>query len=226
MTQTDSHAVAEQRPAPVHGAGPETTDPRAVASPLPEPGAAGISLFAVVALLLGLKLVHAIPQTSTLALIPVLIFCGLGQVMLAPIAMRSGEHVIGLFFCVFGPFLVSFGALVLGLVHNWWPVPPTDIAHVEGAFIIGWTAIVTLFLLLSPVISPAFGLLLVTLDAALWFFAYSIWNTSDGAGRVAGWFLLVAFVGSAYYIASRWLAWAGFDVLPLGRPLMRPRPTR
>jgi uncharacterized protein len=217
MTQT-----ATRRPA-VNEAEFATPAPAALGA-LPEPGPAGISLFLVISLLLALKLTHAIPASSTLALVPIFFLCGLGQLILGILAVRNGEHVVGIFLSVFGPFLMSFGLLVLGLVHLWFPVPPADIPHVESAFVIGWTAVVTLFLLLSPVISKAFAAMLVGLDAALWFFDYSLWNTSDSAGKIAGYLLYVVSAGAAYFIASRWLSWAGFDVLPLGRPLIRPRP--
>ena len=187
-----------------------------------DPAVAAVSVFTVVVLLLGLQFTEAIPASSALAFIPVLIIAGIAQLILGVVAVQHGEHVIGLFFCTFGPFLVSFGLLNAGIVHAWWPIPPADLGHVEAGFLIGWTAILSLWLLLSVVLPLFFSALLVLLNGALWSLVYGLWNASANAEKTSGWLLLLAAVGGGYFVASRWLSWAGRDVLPLGQPVVRP----
>lgn len=193
------------------------------AGPEPDPAAAAVSLLFVVVLLLGLQFTGAIPASSTLAFIPILALAGIGQLLLGLIAVRSGEHVIGLFFCTFGPFLVSFSALVLGLLHGWFPVPAADVGRDEASFLIGWTAMLTIWLFLTVVLPRFFTILLALIDIGLWAFAYSLWNTNSAMTKTAGWFLLASAVGAGYFVASRWLSWVGYDALPLGGPLLRQR---
>lgn len=185
--------------------------------------AAGISLFTVAVFLLGLQFTDAIPASSGLAFIPMLLVCGLGQLIVGAIAVTGGDHVIGLFFCTFGPFLLSFAGLNVGLIHGWWPVPPADLAHVQAGFLIGWTGVLSLWLLLSVVLPLFFTLLLALINAALWTLTAGIWNTNADLEKTSGWLLLACAVGGGYFMASRWFKWEGFDVLPLGRAIVRPR---
>lgn len=191
--------------------------------PPADAAAAGISVFTVAVLLLGLQFTDAIPATSGLAFIPMLFVCGLTQLIVGAIAVKGGDHVIGLFFCTFGPFLLSFAALNVGLIHGWWPVPATDLAHVQGAFLIGWTAVLSLWLLLSVVLPLFFSLLLLLINGALWTLVGGIWNSNADLEKASGWLLLACAVGGGYFMASRWLKWEGLDVLPLGRALVRAR---
>jgi uncharacterized protein len=195
--------------------------PTAAPNVAADPAVAAVSTFTVVVLLLGLQLSGSVPASSALAFIPVLVVAGIAQLILGVVAVQHGEHVIGLFFCTFGPFLLSFAALSVGVVHAWWPIPPTDLPHVEASFLIGWTAILSLWLLLSVVLPLFFGLLLLIINGALWSLVYGLWTTNADAEKTAGWLLLVAAVGGGYFVASRWLSWAGHHVLPLGQPVVR-----
>lgn len=188
-----------------------------------DPAVAAVSLFTVVVLLLGLQFTHAIPASSQLAFAPILLMAGLTQIVMGTIAVQHGDHVLGLFFCTFGPFLISFAALSTGIVHAWWPIPVADLPHVEAAFLMGWTAVLSLWLLLSVVLPVFFTTLLALINAALWALIDGLWNANPTMDKTAGWLLLLTAVGGAYFIASRWLSWAGRDVLSLGRPLVRDR---
>ena len=81
----------------------------------------------------------------------------------------------------------SFGLLIIGLVHGWWATPPADIPHAEGAFLMAWAIVLTVWFFLSLVLPAIFTLLLALVDIALWCLVIGIWNTSAGPQQVAGW---------------------------------------
>ncbi len=189
---------------------------------LGDPRAAPVGLLFVVLVLLGMQFTQAIPATSVFLFLPVLFFAGIVQLTLGMMSVAKGENVIGVFFCVFGPFLMSFSLMVFGLTHGWWEVAPAAIPHAEAAFLMGWTILLTVWLLLSVVLPIIFTLLLIAIDIALWALVYGMWNSSAGADKLAGYFLFVTAVGALYIFVSWWLEWVGRPILPHGRPLIKP----
>jgi succinate-acetate transporter protein len=186
-----------------------------------DPTGGTVALLAVVAILLGLQLAGAVPAASAGLFVPVLLLAGTGMLLLGLLAVRKGENIIGLFFSTFGPFVVSFGLLIIGLVHGWWAIPPADIPHAEGAFLMAWAIVLTVWFFLSFVLPAIFTLLLMLVDIALWCLVIGIWNTSAGPQQVAGWMLLATGAGALYFGAALWLGWTGSAALPIGRPLIR-----
>jgi succinate-acetate transporter protein len=186
-----------------------------------DPTGGTVALLAVVAILLGLQLAGAVPAASAGLFVPVLLLAGTGMLLLGLLAVRKGENIIGLFFSTFGPFVASFGLLIIGLVHGWWAIPPADIPHAEGAFLMAWAIVLTVWFFLSLVLPAIFTLLLALVDIALWCLVIGIWNTSAGPQQVAGWMLLATGTGALYFGATLWLRWAGFATLPIGRPLIQ-----
>ena len=189
---------------------------------LGDPRGAPVALLFVVLLLLGMQFTQVIPATSVFLFLPVLFFAGIGQFYLGTQNVAKGENVIGLFFCVFGLFLLAFSLMVFGLAHRWWVIAPADIPHAEGAFLLGWTVLLTAWLLLSIVLPMIFTLLLVTIDVSLWALVYGIWNSSSGAQKLAGDFMFVTAAGALYLLAAWWLEWVGRPILPHGRSLILP----
>jgi succinate-acetate transporter protein len=188
-----------------------------------DPTGGTVALLAVVAILLGLQNAGAIPAASVGLFVPVLLLAGTAMLLLGLLAVRKGENIIGLFFSTFGPFVVSFGLLIIGLEHGWWGIPPADIPHAEAAFLMAWTIVLTLWFFLSFVLPAIFTLLLTFVDIALWCLVIGIWNTLAGPQKVAGWMLLATAAGALYFGAALWLQWVGFATLPVGRPLLKRR---
>ena len=188
-----------------------------------DPTGGTVALLAVVAILLGLQNAGAIPAASVGLFVPVLLLAGTAMLLLGLLAIRKGENISGLFFSTFGPFVVSFGLLIIGLEHGWWGIPPADIPHAEAAFLMAWTIVLTLWFFLSFVLPAIFTLLLTFVDIALWCLVIGIWNTLAGPQKVAGWMLLATAAGALYFGAALWLRWVGFATLPVGRPLLKRR---
>lgn len=188
---------------------------------LGDPRAAPVALLFVVLLLLGMQFTQAIPPTSVFLFLPVLFFAGVVQLALGMMGVAKGENVIGMFFCVFGAFLMSFSMMLFGLAHAWWPVPAASIPHAEAALLMGWTILLTVWLLLSVLLPLVFTLLLVAIDISLWALVYGTWTTSAGAQKFAGYFMFISAFGAIYVFASWWLEWVGRPVLPHGPSLLR-----
>ncbi len=189
---------------------------------LGDPRSAPVAVLFVVLVLLGMQFTQAVPATSVFLFLPVLFFAGVVQFAVGMMGVAKGENVIGMFFCVFGAFLMSFSMMVFGLTHGWWAVAPAAVPHAQAAFLMGWTILLTVWLLLSVGLPVVFTLLLVVIDISLWALVYGIWNSSAGAQRLAGYFMFVAAVGAIYVFASWWLEWAGRPVLPHGPTLLKP----
>jgi succinate-acetate transporter protein len=187
-----------------------------------DPTGGAVSLLAVVAILLGIQLTGAVPAASVGLFVPVLLLAGAGM-LLGLQAVRKGDNIVGLFFSTFGPFVVAFGLLIIGLEHGWWGIPLAGVPHAEGAFLLAWTIILTVWFFLSFVLPTIFTLLLTFVDIALWSLVIGIWNTTSGPQKVAGWMLFVTGAGALYFGAALWLRWVGFAELPIGRPLLRRR---
>lgn len=201
--------------------------PVEVRSPvLGDPTGAAVALFTVVTLLLGLLYVGVLPAGAISLFVPVLILAGLAELFVGLLAIRKGENIIGLFFAFVGPFLTSFGLLIVGLQHNWYAIAPADIPHAQAGFLMGWTIILSLFFFLSTVLPFIFTALLTFVDIGLWLLVVGAWNSTTGVDTVAGYMLLVTSAGGLYFIASVWLGWAGAASLPLGRPLIHRSPAR
>jgi succinate-acetate transporter protein len=188
-----------------------------------DPTGGAVSLLAVVAILLGIQLTGAVPAASAGLFVPVLLLAGTAMLLLGLQAVRKGDNIVGLFFSTFGPFVVAFGLLIIGLEHGWWGIPLADVPHAEGAFLLAWTIILTVWFFLSFVLPTIFTLLLTFVDIALWSLVIGIWNTSSGPQKVAGWMLFVTGAGALYFGAALWLRWVGFAELPIGRPLLHRR---
>lgn len=190
---------------------------------LGDPATGGVALLTVVLLVLGLAFTGIIPGTAIPLTVPILLMAGYGQLRLGLLAIAKGDNIIGLFFAVFGPFLIAFSLLIEGLPRGWFPVPAKDIPHAQAGFLLAWTIMITLYLLLSIFLPAIFTAILVPVTVGLWLLVFGIWGSVPGLEKDAGWILLLAAVGGLYFVASSWLTWVGHDVLPHGRPLVPAR---
>jgi hypothetical protein len=171
----------------------------------------------VALVLLGLQFTQAIPATSVFLILPMLFFGGVVQFVSGVMGTTKGDNATGMFFTIFGAFLMSFSVMVFGLTHAWWAAAPTSIPQAEAAFLMGWTILLTVWLLLSVIMPLIFTLLLLTIDIALGALTIGIWNSSEGPQKLAGYLLFVSAVGAICIFAGYWLEWwAGRSILPHG----------
>src|SRR3954466_13888355 len=101
-----------------------------------DPAAIGVPAFLVGGIALGLVNIGYVPATAVGAPIPIIVTAtGAGQFIAALWAARISQNAVATIFAVFGGFWVSYAALVLGLVHDWYgisPAEPAEAAAVKG----------------------------------------------------------------------------------------------
>ncbi len=187
-----------------------------------DPLAVGLVFFGIAALALGMALVGR-PTGAVGGILPILIMgAGLYQLVTTVWALLLGQSLVAAIFSTFSAFWLSFGALVLGLGHNWFGVASGDAAGVQELFFIAW-AVLFLFLtvpcLWLPAIYPL-AVFLVFVACAL-----SAAGTHLGSGNLltAAGATALTFAFLAFYAWTSILVAeiAGRRMLPLGNPVMR-----
>jgi uncharacterized protein len=197
--------------------------------PVPEgdPAAIGVPAFLVGGIALGLVNVGYVPPTAVGASIPIVVTAtGAGQFIAALWAARISQNAVATIFAVFGGFWVSYAALVLGLIHDWYGISPAksaDAAAVQGAqeiFLISWLVVIVLLTLFTLRLPATFTLLFLLVDLSLLLSLLGVKNTSAALTHASG-YVIFAFVAVGVYLFLHGLTTAtGGRALPLGRPLL------
>lgn len=193
-------------------------DPQLVAAPVFTIGSIALAFYLV-------KYVSAAAIGAPLAII--LMGTGLFLLVSTIWAAAVGQSFVACFAGTFGGFWLSYGVLVLGLLHNWFLIPAADVQRTVAVFAIAWASFfffLTLASLRLPIIyTVIFGLVV----AALCFVAaaYEMTPVSTNLLKVAGYIVFV-FAG-----LGMWLSWTVMNLSlggpafpPLGPAVIRPRP--
>ena len=121
------------------------------------PAVLGLIVFATGSLVLGISLLGNLPLAVQPGTVQPIVYAGTGLLLLVATwwAASLQQTFVATILGTFAGFWLSYTAMVLGLTHNWYAIPPADIPHTLGQFLIGWdVAIFMLFLvtLLLPLI--------------------------------------------------------------------------
>lgn len=187
-----------------------------------DPLVIGLIFFGIASLALGMVLVGR-PTGSQGAILPILIMgAGLYQLVTTVWAIVLGQSLVAAIFSTFSAFWLSFGALLLGLGHNWFGITSGDAAGAQELFFIAWAC---LFLLLTvPCLAlPAVYPLAVFLVFVACAFAASGAFTGSrnlfiAAGATA---LTFAFLAFYAWVRVAFEGVTGRPLPPLGRPVLR-----
>jgi len=192
-------------------------DPQVVAAPI----------FVVGSLALALQLVQVVSPASIGTPVAI-ILAGTGLFLLVSTvwAAALGQSFVACFCGTFGGFWLSYGILVLGLLHNWFAIPPGDVANTVVIFAISWAAFfffITLASIRLPIIyTLIFGLVVVAL--VLVAIAYSMTPVSENLLKAAGY---VIFLFAALGMSLSWtvmnLSLGGPLFPPLGPAIVKPK---
>ena len=186
-----------------------------------DPALIGLPTFIVGALALGLTQVGFVSAESPGAPVAIVLFAtGLGQLIAAVWAAAVHQGAVAGIFGIFTGFWLSYGALVLGLVHGWWGVAKTDAVGTEGLFLIAWAVVIAMLTLASMRLPVAFTVLftLVTLSLVL-----GLVGTLTGAhgATVGGGVATFALTAVGVYLFFDAMTTAtGGRSLPLGPPIL------
>jgi succinate-acetate transporter protein len=186
------------------------------------PAVYGLLIFSVGGVDLGLSLlgyVSAAGQGGSV--MPVILMAtGLGTLLTAIWAAAQGQTFLATVFGAFAGFWISYSALVLGLTHNWYGIPATDVVHTVAQFLIAWAVVVLLLAIVSLRIPLAFTLILTFALVAVILLIIGDLNASASADKVAGVFVLLFSAVGFYAFLSTALESVGGKPLPLGRPVI------
>ena len=230
-----THDSPHDHPSPAAAAPAEPAADR-FASPVPvaNPALIGVPSFMVGSLALAFVLTGFVPQALAGAPIAIIALAtGFGQVTATIFALKAGESAVACVFGVFAGFWMSYAALVLGIVHNWYglTVPGTTAAattatgaNILGAqkvFLLSWLIIIVLLTLVSLRLPLAFTVLFALVDVALLFVYLGTVNASPGETKVGGYVAFVFIAVGAYLFLDAMTAATGGKNLPLGPPVLK-----
>jgi len=183
------------------------------------PAAVGVPTFIVGSVALGLHLINYVPSIGTAVAI-ILVATGIFQLISCVWAIGLGESVVASIFAIFGGFWLSYGVLVLGLVHNWFGLTKSDVTHTVVLFQVSWIVVVGLLLLGTLRLPFAFSAIFILVEVALVLNLIGTVNNSAGANKAAGVAVFAfAAIGAWIYLDTMSQALGGRP-LKLGRPIV------
>jgi len=116
-------------------------DPQLVAAPV----------FTIGSIALACQLVQIVSPGALGAPLAIILMCTGVFLLVATIwAAAVGQSFVACFAGTFGGFWLAYGVLVLGLLHNWFLIPPKDVANTVAIFAISFAAFF-LFLTLASI---------------------------------------------------------------------------
>lgn len=214
----------------------EAPSERPAASPFHRgiPGTVGVPLFIVGALTLGFSLIDFTPTGSVGAPIATIMTAtGLFTLVTAVWCIALGENAAGSIFAIFSGFWLTYGVLVLGLLHDWWGLTPP--AHASAAvvgadaaattrtvetFLVCWLVVMVMLTLATLRLPLAFSAIFALVDVAI---ACVLIGTIVGsqAWHTAGGIAVFGFAGVGMLVYFDAMSQAiGGKPLPLGKPLV------
>ncbi|TNC19399.1 GPR1/FUN34/YaaH family transporter [Amycolatopsis alkalitolerans] len=198
------------------------TEAPARSAPEGDPALIGVPTFVVGATALGLVLTGYVPASAVGASIAIILpATGLGQLVAAVWAASLGQNAVASVFGVFAGFWLSYGALVLGLTHNWFGISASAAVATQGLFLIAWLITIVLLTLGTLRLPAVFTLLFTLIDLALAVVLYGTVNGSTAATTVGGYVVFSFTAVGAYMFLGALSAATGGKPLPLGRPVLR-----
>jgi uncharacterized protein len=185
-----------------------------------DPQMLGLPSFVVGSIALGLQLVGYVDAAVSGAPLGIILAAtGVGLLVSSVWAAYLGQTFVAGVFGIFAGFWLSYSALVLGLQHNWFLIPPEAVTDAVVAFLISWAVIILLLTIASVRLPSSYTITFALIVVALVVLIFANENASTGLTTLAGW-IVFAFAAMGAYI---WLTVADTSLggrgYPLGRPL-------
>ncbi len=214
QADTSDEKIPEAPPAPA--------EEMVAAPPAGDPVPLGLLVFALGSTVLGISLLGYVPlavQGNTIMPI-VYAATGLGLLVTTVWAVALGQTFVATVLGAFACFWISYAALVLGLTHNWYGIPPASILHTIGEFLISWDIVIFMLFLVSLRIPLLFSLILGAGVVGVTLITIGVLQSSTGTERVGGVFVLVfAALGYYGYLGTAIVS-VGGKPLPFGKPVL------
>lgn len=185
------------------------------------PGALGIPVFVAGSVALALALIGYVPSGAVGAPIAIIAFgTGVGLTIATIWAAAVGQSAVASVFGIFGAFWLSYAALVLGLLHNWFAITPDAVVHTQGLFLITWIVIMGMLTLATLRLPLAFTAIFALVELALIAVLIGTINASTGWLKTGGVLVFLFAAVGVYVYFSIGSAITGGPDLPLGRPVI------
>lgn len=196
-----------------------TTEAAAEATAAPaDPAVLGLLAFSVGGTVLGVSLlgyVSAAAQGGSVMPI-VLVATGLGVFITTLWSAALGQTFVAAVFGAFTGFWWSYAALVLGLAHNWFGIPASQVSHAVAQFLFAWAIVILCLAAVSTRVPSAYTAILSTALVAVCLLIASSLDGSTTLTRIAGVFTLAySAIGFYAFMAQGWAS-VGGSPLPLG----------
>jgi succinate-acetate transporter protein len=187
-----------------------------------DPAILGLPIFAAGSVALGLALVGYVPAAAVGSVLPIVLAAtGLGLFVSTLWAASLGQTVVAGIFGLFTVFWLSYAALLLGLNHGWFAIPPENVERSVALFLIAW-AVVMLALTVGTLRLPlAFTLVLGLVVVALVLLILGTLNADATLNKTAGYVVLAFAALGLYLFLSTASTALGGRGLPLGAPLQK-----
>ena len=212
--------------------GQPATAPEAPAAPVVgpmagDPAMLGLSSFIVGSIALGLGLVGVVPVGVLGAPLAIILAAtALGLLLAAVWAAAVGQSAVAAVFGIFGTFWLSYGALVLGLDHNWFAITVSAVLATVKLFLVSWLVVIIMLTLATLRLPSAFTAVFALVDLALLllllaFAEATALGPSTGLLKAAGYVVLVFAALGVYLFYDAAQAGTGGNRVPLGNPLVK-----
>ena len=212
LRTNDSPIAAPSAPA----AGAEST-----AGPPPNPAVLGLLAFSVGGTVLGISLLGYVSAAAQGGSVMPIVYAatGLGVLITTIWAAALGQTFVAAVFGAFTGFWLSYAAFVLGLAHNWYAIPHTQVAHSVAQFLIAWAIVIFMLDIVSVYVPSSFTMILSSALVAVILLIIANLDGSTVLPKVAGGFILLFSVIGFYDFLATGIESVGGRPLSLGPPL-------
>jgi uncharacterized protein len=215
LRANDAPAAAASAPAPA-AAGAEST-----VSPPPNPAVLGLLAFSVGGTVLGISLLGYVSAAAQGGSVMPIVYAatGLGVLITTIWAAALGQTFVAAVFGAFTGFWLSYAAFVLGLAHNWYAIPHTQVPHSLAQFLIAWAIVIFMLDVVSVYVPSSFTMILSSALVAVILLIVANLDGSTVLPKIAGGFILLFSAIGFYDFLAAGLESVGGRPLSLGPPL-------
>jgi uncharacterized protein len=187
-----------------------------------DPTALGLPGFIAGSVSFGLDQAGVIPGTAAGAALPIILGFSAAGIFLTTIwAASLGRNAVASVFGIFAGFWLSYGALLLGITHNWFGITPASVRATMELYLVVWLVVIVTLTLTTLRMPLVYTAVFVLVDVTLLLVFLGVSESSAGLSKAGGYVALVFAALGVYLFASTASVETGGRPLPLGRPLVR-----
>jgi succinate-acetate transporter protein len=183
-----------------------------------DPAVLGLLTFSVGGTVLGISLLgYVSPVAQGGSVMPIVLAAtGLGVFITTLWSAMLGQTFVAAVFGAFTGFWWSYAALVLGLTHNWFAIPASQISHTVAQFLFAWAIVILCLAVVSTRVPSAYTAILTSALIAVCLLIASTLAGSTFLTRVAAVFTLIYSGIGFYAFVAQGMPSVGGSPLPLG----------